>query len=346
MYRLQEKLESKLDEFLESADPDAVNRLSAGIGDMIPEVADELAQNMLRTIKKDAFTGGLQEAKSKRLAFEERLEVIWRRPIDLLDLFIQLSTEAGASFNSTFREGAVSSGDTVFEALTRLHGRACQVASEILTLLRSGFADGAHARWRTLHEIAIVAYLVSDHGQDLAERYLLHETVQQYKLACQYQSHHQSLNLEPLLQEEFDELKERRDQLVERFGTPFGNEYGWAASVIHNPNMAILEEKADLDHWRPYYRMASHNVHPNAHGAYSRLGLASHQDSVILAGPSNEGLAEPGNSASISLLQVTITLLLGTESHVDLPGMRPNLDCIVVAHILQSLAKRGRRSIS
>ena len=337
MYRLQEALESAIDEFLESDDPHAAERLNAGIGDMIPDVAGELAESMLRTIKKGAFTGNLQEATAERLAFEERLEAIWRRPIDLLDLFIHLSTEAGTDFNSAFREEAVSSGDAVFEALTKLHGRACQVAKEILTLLRSGFADGAHARWRTLHEIAVVACLIGEHGQDLAERYLLHQTIEQYKLACQYQKHYAALKHEPLSQEEFDELKESRDHLVEKFGAPFKRDYGWAASVIDNPTMSELEEKADLDHWRPYYKMASDNVHPNAHGAYYRLGLASHQGSMILAGPSNEGLADPGHATSISLLQVTLALL-STEADVDSPDMRPNLDCIVVSHILQSLS--------
>ena len=147
------------------------------------------------------------------------------------------------------------------------------------------------------------------------------------------------LNHEPLSSEELAELKTERDELLRQYGKAFGNEYGWAASVTENdsPTLTQLEEKADLDHWRPYYRMASHNVHPNAHGAYYRLGLASHQGSVILAGPSNEGLADPGHSTAISLLQVTLALLF-SESDAESPDMRPNLDCIVVSHVLQSLS--------
>ena len=41
--------------------------------------------------------------------------------------------------------------------------------------------------WRSLHEMAVVASLIQQHGQELAERYLLHENIQQYKLACAYQ---------------------------------------------------------------------------------------------------------------------------------------------------------------
>jgi hypothetical protein len=36
-------------------------------------------------------------------------------------------------------------------------GRACLVGSEIYGLPRTGHAAGAQARWRTLHELAVVA---------------------------------------------------------------------------------------------------------------------------------------------------------------------------------------------
>ena len=319
MYRLQETLESKLEEAIAGLGEDIdVDRLVTEFAGEIPELADETAKDTLKAVKRNAFMGGLQENEAARLAFEERLEQIWRRPIDLLDLFVRLSLEAGSDFNSEYRQDAIASGDAVLVVLTRLHGRACQVAREILVLLRSGFADGADARWRTLHELAIVALLIGDHGQELAERYLLHEEVQQYKLARQFQDHHQSLNREPIPQQEFAELKERRDELIDQFGPAFKNDYGWAASVTgtDNPTLFQLEEKADLGHSRPYYRLASNNVHANAHGTFYRRGLASHQGNIILAGPSNEGLAEPGHATAISLLQVTVALL-GTEATID-----------------------------
>ena len=47
--------------------------------------------------------------------------------------------------------------------------RACQVTDEIICLLENGFADGAMARWRTLHEIAVVAVVISQHGENLCD---------------------------------------------------------------------------------------------------------------------------------------------------------------------------------
>ena len=331
MYKLDELFESTLENVLADEHPD----LDAGqVKAMLPDIAlaatDKIADQLLDQIRWTALTGGLQDHRADRLGFELRLETTWRRPLDLLDLFVHLATEAGTDFNSKFQEDGAKEKDAVFEALRWLHGRSCQVAKEVLVLLRSGYADGAHARWRTLHEIAVVACLIGEYGQPLAEKYLLHEIIQQYKMAEQFQKHCHSLNQEPMPPEEFAGLKEERDRLVTEFGKAFKEDYGWAAAVTEprHPTFANLEEKADLGHWCPYYKMASGNVHPNSHGSYHRLGLASHQERVILAGPSNQGLADPGHSTAISLLQVTLALL-GTE---------PILDCMIVSRLLESLA--------
>ena len=115
-----------------------------------------------------------------------------------------------------------------------------------------------------------------------------------------------------------------------RFGESFKGDYGWAALAIRSnrPTMSDIEEHVQLDHMRPYYRMASDNVHPNSHGSYFRLGLhSSQQEKMLLTGPSNLGLADPGHSTAISLLQIT-TALLATESV---------LDCVVTMKILAEL---------
>ena len=331
MFGLQELLESTIEETLASRDLDEypTKELESSFEDMIPGLVDNTAILILARIRKDA-SSGLKRHRKDRKGFEKRLNKLWKYPLDLLDLVIALSTEAGTEFNRKFRNEAVSSDDAVFEALTRLHARGCQVSGEILALLHAGFADGSHARWRSLHEMAVVASLIQEHGQELAERYLLHETVQQYKLACEYEKFFDRLDDEPPSKENFDKLKEQYDELIARFGEAFKGDYGWASSAIgsNRPTMSDIEQHVQLDHMRPYYRMASDNVHANSHGAHFRLGLhSSQQERVLLAGPSNLGLADPGHSTAISLLQLT-TALLATESV---------LDCVVTMKILAEL---------
>ena len=320
-------MESALQEILADRDiDDEPDEIVARIPGMIPDLASSIALSMLANIKKDA-PSMLKTNRLDQRRFENKLRKRWKKPLDLLTLFISLSTEAGVEFNSEFRNDAVRSGDAVFEALTRLHAKACQTASAILTLLGSGYADDAHARWRSIHEIAVVSLFISENGQELAKRYLLHETVQQYRLACEHQKYHKRINDEPISEEEFNMLKSKHDGLVDRFGKEFQGSYGWAASVVRGPTIQKIEEHVKLDHMRPYYRMASDNEHPNSHGAHFRLGLNQWNRDVLLAGPSNLGLADPGHSTAISLNQVTTTLL----------ATRSNLDCLVITRILHEL---------
>ena len=320
MFGLQELLESTIEESLASVDLEQYpnSDLESLIAEIVPGLVDDMASLILASVKKDA-SSGLKELRRDREGFEKRLSRRWKYPLDLLDLSLALNIEAGTEFNRKFRNEAAGSGDAVFEALTRLHARGCQVSGEVLALLRAGFADGAEARWRSLHEMAVVASLIQEHGQELAERYLLHETIQQYKLASAHQKYYDRIGAARPSKKDFYQLKEQRDKLIARFGRGFNDDYGWASSVIGSgrPTMSAIEQHVQLDHMRPYYRMASDNVHANSHGAYFRLGLhSSQQEDVLLAGPSNLGLADPGHSTAISLLQLTTTLL-ATEADID-----------------------------
>ena len=272
-YRFQEVYESTIQDILASGEIDADSvQFEEIISDALLGAVEEAADSILATIKSDTFADGIEELRGYRLGFEERLASKWGEAFDLYELLVSMAEEMGSDFNDEFREDAVRSHDAAFEALTRLQGRACQVAKEVLVLMRSGYADGAHARWRTLHEISVVACLIGDHGRELAKRYVLHEKIQQYKMALQYRDYCEHLGLEPISSEEFSALEEVRNKLVSRFGNSFKNDYGWASSVIEKerPTFADLEEQVSLDHWRPYYRAASDNVHANVHGALFR----------------------------------------------------------------------------
>lgn len=239
---------------------------------------------------------------------------------------IALALEAGDDFNSEFRPAASTAGDALFEALTRLHARACQIGAEIHALLSLGYADGAHARWRSLHEVSAVASFLSSEGIDVAERYLLHVGVESHKAASLYQRYASRLGYEPFTDRELRDMADISDRLVTRFGPEFAIDYGWAAQALGNPKptFADIERAVELQHLRPFYRMASHNIHANPKGVLFRLGLYPEGENMLLAGPSTAGLADPGHSAAISLGQITITLLTS----------RPNLDRLVTSKIL------------
>ena len=318
---LQSALDSAIQDILsdDAYDGSTEEEIISAIDGSMSGIVETTVHSLLSTIKSEA-DAELKDETEYRQQFEQRLEKHWQKPLTLLELLIALALEAGSDFNDAFRQDAVGSNDARFEALVRNHARASQVASEVLTLLRSGYADGAHARWRTLHEIAVTSMFISDASQVVAEKYLLHEVVQQYKKALQYQRYQGRLNVEPITQAEIDKMKVQHDKLIARFGKSFKKDYGWAASALgkERPTFADIEDSVDMEHWRPYYGMASGNTHANSHGARFRLGLSPENDGkVLLAGPSDAGLADPGHSTAISLGHVTIALLKTAEVNFD-----------------------------
>lgn len=194
--------------------------------------------------------------------------------VNLLKAVTDICTTIGSNFNDLFRGNAAKTNDVVFEVLSHSHGRSCQIAQEIITLVSNGFADGAHGRWRSLHEITTVACFVSQNDELLAKKYLEHENITKYKRALQYQKHYKALNFAPISDEDIDILKNRNDKLVKEYGPEFKSIYGWASSHVgnKNPNFAQIEELTEYDHMRPFYQLANINIHAGSESLFYRLG--------------------------------------------------------------------------
>ena len=125
----------------------------------------------------------LRVQRRARSKFQRRLRRYWGKSLDTLEVLIGICLDAGSEFNDLHRPQASREEDIVFDVLVRLHSRGCQVSAEILSLLRNGFADGAIARWRTLHEVAVISMFIRDKGPETAERYLAHSSITNYSEA-------------------------------------------------------------------------------------------------------------------------------------------------------------------
>lgn len=216
-------------------------------------------------------------------------------------------------------------------------------ASEISALLRTGHATGANARWRTLHELAVVTTFLAEHGQEVVKRYLEHQTIEAHKRAAEYQRHCQSFGSAPLDPDEIEGLRRARGQLATRYGQNYTNQHGCAAEVLNkaNPSFAEIEESIDMAHWRPYVGIALHGVHAGPRGAYFDLGLAGLD--AIPAGPSQFGLADPGANSLKSLLLGTLPLLVhGLELTEANPALIVHGTVLITQmKILQGLVEKG-----
>ena len=128
-------------------------------------------------------------------------------------------------------------------------------------------------------------------------------------------------------------LKRRVEAVCAKYGEDFRQEYGWVPkSILKDRNFKEIERSIRMDRWRPFYKMACLNVHAFAKGLTHRLGLlrSRSRQEVLLAGPSNFGLADPAQNAAISLHQITTGLLT----------TRPTIERLVAISTMQRLVEQ------
>ena len=317
---------------LDSADLEqAVEGITSAIESATQDIFVSLSESALRNVLKDP-AARLLHLINERDAFVRRLELTWAEPFKLLDIHVALCQEIGAVRNDWLRKQRRRAKDlVVVDVVTRLHGRAVQIAGEVQALLRNGFADGALSRWRTMHELTVTAMLIAERGPAVAERYAAHLGADSIKAARQYQRFAAVLQHRPISARDQKRLDTLALDLERKYGKPFLTDYGWAADTLKNPNptFASIEAAVDLDRLRPYFRLASNTVHAGAKGTFFRLGVLGDRDG-ILAGASNVGLDEAGRLAALSLAQVTTVLLL----------VHPNTDSIIWSRVVGDISSK------
>lgn len=286
----------------------------------------EAAQYLFLRIKEEMFET-LSENREIEKEFCQNNYERWSKGIDLIETFIGFCQQIGEAINSEYRENAVKNNDFRFEAIISLHARALLVSREILWLLKGGFADGALGRWRTLHEIAVVATFLSEQDISTSERYLIHRNAQNYKALKQYEEYQEQAHLTPLEEYELQDAKHAYDKILSQYGDEMRHDWGWAALALENkkPNFRQIEESVKLDHWRPRYKWSSQDTHGSYRPHNVMLGTSESSGPVLLAGPSNSGLTDPAQMMSTSLYLVTDILALGS----------PNIDGRIYSEVLE-----------
>lgn len=313
------------------SDPEKVKKLMENIiSESIPEIAERTLKNL-----KSNSSKLLKYNRRYAKKFEKRLYNRWKKPIDLLEMFLHISGEVGSNFNNDYRQESVKNNDLVFEVLTNMHGRACDIVTSIISLLKSGHADEALTQWRTLYEISVYCFIIKQYGQDIAEKFMLHEIIDTYRLSKSYEKSYNKLGHKPISKKKLEEIENKYNEVLDRFGKEFKNNYGWALDNVikknDNSKFYKLAKKSGLEHLYPYYIMACHNVHAGAKSLRFKLGLIKSypESKVILAGPSNYGLADPGQLSAISIHQITTCLLTTKptmENLISLATMKKILD--------------------
>ena len=128
----------------------------------------------------------LSSSLLQRNKYEKYIYETWKKPLDLLECLIHVTSESGEQQQAKFK---ISHNTTTYSkkiATLKIHARALLISKELLTLLKAGYTDGAIARWRSLHELAMISIFLCENNDEVSQRYLDYEIVEKFKAATEY----------------------------------------------------------------------------------------------------------------------------------------------------------------
>ncbi|HAS6672285.1 hypothetical protein JHT19_08060 [Vibrio parahaemolyticus] len=320
-----------------------IDKLGEGFDDISNEKLVEISKSFAKPMLKSHLKSSPQNYKvtlQKRREFESVNVEKWEQAFSLFDSFIQLAFEVVSEYRKYNEALAEKAEDHQFIALIQLHAKAILVAREVQALVSAGFADGALARWRTAHELAVCASVISL-SKESGLRFLLSEHVKNAKGMRCYEHYHKRLNHAPFNKERWEANLLQESEALAILGKDYARkgDYEWARPLATDNGIRIneritlktLEEIVGLDHYRPYFSWACEKNHAPSKVNYANLGTSfNEQNPLFLVGASSFGHLEPINCTSLSLFFTTIACLVPY----------PNIDTIAFNHVLADFVKQ------
>lgn len=140
--------------------------------EMYEKVIELISNNAVKTIDEIMYEKVI-ENRAFTQEFLARQEQKWGKAFIASEALYVCVLESSEAYTDYISENLnVSDEMDVFYALQVIHARACQEYLEILTLNRSGFADGAYARWRSMYELSITSAFIKKYGKKVAKSFL------------------------------------------------------------------------------------------------------------------------------------------------------------------------------
>ena len=210
--------------------------------------------------------------RSDHSLLQARIGDRWDDAFDLFELF-RASCFALAQRTWAPDEASTRTDLERRVAVRLLFVRAYVTAGEILALVRTGFGNGAVARWRTMHEVEVLATLLAAAEDETIRRYGDYLAYETWRTLETYERHREELGWEPLPEEEMQAISQRgQDVRREYRGSLARSSYEWARRELSDglpelkdDSMPVelrhLEEHVGLEAKRALYQLASDAVH-------------------------------------------------------------------------------------
>jgi len=269
----------------------------------INDVIQEASKIYLQSSKEDEARN-LKGYRKNHEEFINRNTRRWASVLDQLELLYITSQEAGIYFQEHYLGISELEHDPLLGVLMRLHANALRITSEIIHLLKGGYADGALARWRSLFEISVTSLVIHKYGRDAAVDYIKNGYIKTVEGREEYQKIAEEMGLEPYTTEEIQESQSFKETLSG------GDEHWhWARKYTGFSKLEKLREHVDLGKWSHIYKLASRSIHADYSDVRSLLAMEEAQQDILLVGQSNSGMTLPAHCTAIMLNQITICFL-------------------------------------
>lgn len=278
---------------------------------------ENIAKNTLEEIYKYCISDD-SNLKNRGNEIYNKISDNYKVGIRLFEGFMELNAQISSmTYGKYFKLFDTFDDHIKLDTLIAIHVRACQVANEILVLIKNGYADGAHARWRTLHELSVTFLYLYDSDFEVIHMYNDYEIIEKYKKAKEYKACEDSLDLEKLQDDEWEELSKRRDEIIEKYGKDFSEGYGWTMNDLPKGrrNFRELEKHVGTEKLRIIYSWANESVHAGVSGIKDKLSLREEESYHFLTGSNDCGFLDPVQHTSNSLCQMS-EVLLGMEDSI------------------------------
>jgi hypothetical protein len=324
-----ERLKSNLGESL----PRVTEQVTAAISDAVPE-AIFAAAAVIGSHLSDNAAEHMSQLSAEHAKRAKTVQKLWGLAFDQLDFLRHIVLEWSHEAH-LLRSGPYLHPNTAF-ALNRLVGRAYEIVGEIITLARSGYADGALARWRSLHEVCVIALFLARHSDRCALMYLSHHQVEELKILEVDRASGRRKTIGSVEDRYVAHLRRQKAVFASKFGAAFVNDYGWASVELGRAktNFRELELYVGLDLLRLGYQRANSTVHGGALATLTRISLGTGVDGTTV--PPAYGCEVAASYAAASLSMTVADLCTTTE----------NADLLAMSIIVQEHAEKVREQIA
>jgi len=275
----------------------AIRDITQLLKSMISETVESRSDQAVTRLRKN-HRNIVSNSRDGALARAEATTKVWANCLDALELAITQACVCSEEFKSLQPQRR----DPKFLAIAGLLDESVGIGSEILLLLRNGFASGAYARWRSLHERAVLALFLSRSAKKTAERFLDHQAIKSLELLSEAQRFCELTGQPPLPSEWSRTREEDVRRMVQRYGPDFVGRYAWAKLALMKAfptrkggvTFNELVQACGLNFMKSPYGLASHAVHATSVSVQAWIdtqGLVT--------------LAEPAANTLLSLIQCT-----------------------------------------